>query len=114
MATKTVVRYRNAPRKKTRRRKSGFTVPIAVAAPIAMIGARAIKEASEHGVSDGMNVLTKGLIGYQSDPNYPAWKLGRMKEGMLPILIGAVVHKVAGKVGINRALAQAGIPFVRV
>jgi hypothetical protein len=35
-------------------------------------------------------------------------------RGLSPIIGGILVHKLASKFGINRAIARAGIPFVRI
>ena len=38
-----------------------------------------------------------------------------LRYGTLPIVVGAALHWLLGtKLGINRAIARAGIPFIRV
>lgn len=111
--TKTVTRYRSRPKKK-RRRKAGFTLPISIIAPLAMQGVKFVENTTNHGLSDATKVLVKDFTGYQPDPNYDAFKFNRMKEGLLPLLVGVAVHKVAGRLGLNRALGRAGVPIIRI
>jgi hypothetical protein len=37
-----------------------------------------------------------------------------LKYGTMPLLAGFAVHWLANKIGMNRAIARAGIPFVRI
>jgi len=37
-----------------------------------------------------------------------------MRLGLMPLAVGVLVHKVAGRLGINRAIASTGIPFIRI
>lgn len=116
MATKTITRYRAAPKAKRRRKKGGFTLPISVVAPVGMLawatGQRAVKNPEE-----GLNHAMGALTGYRADAVKKGWKpfhAQRMTEGALPILVGVLVHKLAGKLGVNRALSQAGVPIIRI
>jgi len=63
-----------------------------------------------------VNAISKGLqtgmLGY--NPDTKVWAIGNAKLGIIPLVAGIGVHKLAGKLGINRALAKAGIPFVNV
>jgi len=34
--------------------------------------------------------------------------------GGMPVILGALAHKIAGRLGINRMLARAGVPFIRI
>ncbi len=43
------------------------------------------------------------------------WQPEGLKYGLLPLAAGMLVHKfVGGALGANRALAQAGVPFIRI
>lgn len=42
------------------------------------------------------------------------WNMANMTEGGLPIAAGFVAHWIAGKMGINRALGRARVPFIRI
>lgn len=111
--TKTATRYRSRPAKR-RRRKNGFTIPLAVMAPIGVVGATAISTGS---LKDGANYITGALTGYRPDWKEKGWSpfhAERLKSGAFPILLGIFAHKVAGKLGVNRMLASSGVPFIRI
>jgi hypothetical protein len=43
------------------------------------------------------------------------FNLGWMMTGLFPIIAGGVIHRfVGGRLGVNRALARAGIPVIRL
>jgi hypothetical protein len=42
------------------------------------------------------------------------WMPEYLMQGVGPIVVGVFVHKLASKLGINRGLARAGVPFLRV
>lgn len=79
-----------------------------------MQGVKFVENASNHGLHDATQVLVKDFTGYQPDPRYDAFKFNRMKEGLLPVMVGILVHKLAGRLGINRALGRAGVPIIRI
>lgn len=108
--TKTRVVYRN--KKKARRRKNRFTLPLAVMAPAGYIGLATFNNFQKIGASNAMAVLTNQLTGY--DPRNNTWSVSNMKHGLLPLLVGAFAHKAAGRLGINRMLSSAGIPIIRI
>lgn len=60
-------------------------------------------------ISDG---LQTGMLGY--NPDTKVWAIGNAKLGIIPLVVGIGIHKLAGKFGINRALANAGIPLVNI
>jgi hypothetical protein len=47
-------------------------------------------------------------------PQTGTFNAGSLKYGLLPLVAGFAVHKIASMVGINRAMASAGIPWVRI
>lgn len=115
MATKTVTRYRSRPKKKARRRAK-MTLPLAMIAPLGMLGVKTVQT----GVNDpleGVNYLTGALTGYRPDWKEKGWKpfhFERLKSGTIPILMGLLVHKLAGATGVNRALGRARVPWLRI
>jgi len=48
------------------------------------------------------------------DPSSGQFSWGILSETYTPILAGLVVHKIAGKVGLNAMLGKAKIPYLRV
>lgn len=102
-----------AAKDKPKHRKNGFTIPLAVAAgfgPLVGMGLQGYREAGYSGAS---NKLVYGLSGY--DMANRNWSTQGLAQGLLPIMIGLVVHKVVGnRLGVNRMLSRARIPFVRL
>jgi hypothetical protein len=52
-----------------------------------------------------------GINPYAPDMKFEGW---RLRYGLLPVALGLGVHKIAGSLGINRMLSQAGIPLIRI
>jgi len=105
---RTVVRYV----KRARHKAAGMTLPLAVVAgfiPLAMSGLAGFKEGGVEGLG---HQLAMGTTGY--DHREHKFRGGALVNGLGPILLGIMVHKFAGKMGINRAIAGAGVPFVRI
>lgn len=97
---------------KTRRKKRGFTLPLAVAAPIAYVGYNTALYAMNQSPEVALDKLGYWMTGYSVKSADFNWN--RMKGGSFPILGGIVVHKIASMLGVNRAIAQAGIPIIRI
>jgi len=112
MATKTVVKYRNRSVPKHRGGgHKGFTVPLAVVAGCAP----AFIDLWDHRGSIRGMAAEAGKIFVGWDYESASWSMGSMKWGTIPLIAGIIVHKLVGsKLGINRMLAQAGVPFVRI
>lgn len=96
-----------------RRSSSGLTIPIAV---VGGLIPPTMSIASKFPVG-GLPLMgieaSRILTGY--DPNTGEWNWRWLKVGLLPIALGALVHRfVGGKLGVNRALASAGIPLIRL
>ncbi len=113
MATKAISRTRTVyvQRARSRRRSSGMTVPIAVLAGFMPLVNQAIIGYQEGGITRVSDRVVASLTGY--DPATQKWNAAHMVHGALPITIGIVAHKIAGRLGVNRALSQAGVPFLR-
>jgi hypothetical protein len=107
-ATKTVTRYV----KTKRRRRKGFTLPLAVVAGFAPLTIGFINDVKSYGMTGAGAGLSARLTGY--NPQVKTWSLWTMKEGLFPIVGGILVHKVAGKLGVNRALGRSGLPWIRI
>lgn len=104
--------------KKRVNRKPKFTIPIAVAAGFAP-GVSAIYAHRGNGI-EGMTAEASRIylgwagtnrFGYNDTIGFHPYLL---KFGTLPILAGILVHKFAGRLGVNRMLSRAGIPIIRV
>lgn len=103
-----------AKKKATRRRRNGFTIPVAMAFPILTVGTDYVEDIQSMGFKEATRWLTGKLTGYYAQPNWPDWRAKHMKHAALPIAVGFGIHWLAGKFGINRALARTGIPILRV
>lgn len=111
MATKTIVRYRNRPKRKSRRR-NGFTIPIAAAVPLVYVGYNSLLYAVNQSPQVALEKTTKWFTGYSIETGRWSWE--NLKFGLFPVIGGIMAHKVASKLGVNRALASAGVPWLRV
>jgi len=80
--------------------------------PLAMEVHNAYKTEPDDFLNRAGHNVTAALTGF--DTYDKKFHFGHMKNGALPILAGFMIHKFAGKLGINRAIASAGIPFVSV
>lgn len=104
---------RRMPKKRKGRRRNGFTIPLALVAGVGGSLARPVMTAvNTQDYQLALWQLCEGFTGYY--PGNNTWELGRLKFGMLPLIVGAVAHKAASFLGINRTLAQSRIPFIRV
>jgi len=99
--------------KKKHRRKARATLPLAVVAGF-IPPARIILGESQggRGIEGGAVAASRIFLGY--DSNSGQWDFQQLQYGFGPILMGFAIHKVAQMVGINRALAGARIPFIRI
>lgn len=98
-------------KKKTHRRKK-FTLALGIVAgfaPGVMHVATAFQQA---GPAWALNKASVVYLGY--DPNSGQFNPGWMKWGTYPLIGGLILHKVASMLGVNRMLAQAGVPIIRL
>lgn len=98
-------------------RKHGFTVPLAVVAGFASPLSRAYGKYKSGGLIGPESALcefTRTMIGLDPYATPVTFQPAYLRYGLLPIMLGLLVHKIAGAVGLNRALASAGIPVVRI
>ena len=99
--------------KKTKKRyHKKFTIPVAVVAGFLPGATASIADFQQYGMQGATTMMSRRYIGY--DPLSNRFVPSLMWGGTFPLILGLIVHKVAGIFGVNRALANAGIPFVRV
>lgn len=109
MAKKSRVVYRRASRPKFRR-KQKFTLPVAVVSgfiPAAVGVWNRRSSPTEIG-----NYLQAGFTGIT--PGTGQFNFANLRSGLIPVVGGFMVHLLASKLGVNRAIARAGIPLVRI
>jgi len=99
-------------RHKRGHRRPGMTLPVAVVAGFAPGLMVTFRDFQQYGLGGAVNTLSRAYIGY--DPGAQKFDFGAMRYGTLPLLAGIMVHKFAGRLGINRAIARTGIPFIRI
>lgn len=102
-----------AKKKNGRRRKNGFTIPVALVAPLIWPIQKAYHIYTETGsFESGIRNYFAYYTGWTGNPA-SSWEPSYLKYGLAPLAMGFVAHKVAQKAGINRMLASAGVPFFR-
>lgn len=97
---------------KARRRSQSMTVPVAVIAGFAPLVFQTYRSYTENGLDGASQALVALTTGYSRWEG--KWVPQYMLKGLGPIVAGVLVHKLAGRIGINRALANAGIPLLRI
>ena len=104
--------------KKKRRNSNGFRIPVTVVAGIAPGVGRLFLHATQNLHGQGNALANVGVeagriyLGYDSRDG--SFMFGRLWLGLFPMILGLVAHRFASRLGINRWLANAGIPVLRV
>ena len=111
MASKAIARRRYFVRRSSRpRAKAKMTLPLAVVAGFVPVAVGVWnRRSSGQAVADYLQQSFTGIT-----PGTNQFSLANLKTGLLPIAAGFGVHMIASKIGINRAIGRAGIPFVRI
>lgn len=110
---KTKRRKTNLARRKRRRGRRKFTIPIAPIVGLAAGMAEPIDAAINGDIQGAINGLKWNYLGIGHDGRFePA----AMTKGLLPLVLGLLVHKFVGgaPLNLNRTLANAGVPFIRI
>jgi hypothetical protein len=97
-------------KKKTTHRKSQGKISLGIVAGLAPTVYYTIKAAQTQGMGAAVSTLEYQLLGYSDQDNKV--HLDALIKGWTPILGGIILHKIANKTGLNRALS--GIPFVNI
>lgn len=94
------------------RRKNGFTLPLAMVAGFIPIITKAWDLWKGGGIGN-LKYLVKRLVPYDMDAKRVSFN--NLGEGLYPILGGYLVHwLIGGKLGINRMISRAKIPWLRL
>lgn len=114
MATRAIARRR--PRtivRRVGRRAQHMTIPLAIVGGLVPMGADIVSAYRVGGIEAALGHLSLCTTGY--DPADGQYKpMFAVKKLYGPLLLGAIVHKAAGRLGINRMLAKTGIPLLRI
>jgi len=106
--TRRIVRYvRRGPR-----RAAKMSIPVAVLAGFVPMATDVW-----HGYTTG-GLKNAGISAVAMTTGYDAankkWSLELLMRGMGPVVAGIIAHKLANRLGVNRALAKAGVPLLRI
>lgn len=101
-----------AKKKNGSHRKPGLTIPVAVVAGFAVPVSKAYDRYRAEGIQGAVNGMVNYFTGFQ--PSAGGWSASHLQYGLLPVVVGLAVHKVASALGVNRVLANAGIPILRI
>lgn len=96
-------------RKRTYRRKT--KIPVAVIGGMIPLVATALSDFQSGGIQGLRNTVT-AIVPYS--PANRSFTTARLHLGLYPMLAGFIVHKLASMFGVNRALASAGVPLIRI
>jgi len=89
-----------------------FVIPLAVVAGFAPGVGDVISKTASGGLTAGVNALALDFMGYDRATGKMSWS--GIRVGLVPALVGIMVHSFASKLGVNRALASSGVPFLRI
>ena len=106
---RSIVRYRSPKRRHSRPK---MTIPLAVLGGFVPTAAAAVETAKAQGPLGGLKMVGMRMTGY--NPWVGKWYASEMAAGWIPLLTGIFAHKLANRLGINRAIARAGVPLVRI
>jgi hypothetical protein len=112
MARRKNSRVRTVYRKAKKHFHKKPTVSMAILGGFSVPVIQAVKVYQYAGPVNAFSNFTQNMTGFV--PTTGKFNAGYMKQGLLPVCAGVLVHKVAGMLGINRMIAQAGIPLFRI
>jgi hypothetical protein len=117
MATKALARRRTVYiRRAGSRRRTKPTLSLAILAGLAPTVAFAVEGyrvgGDQGGIVEAAHRVTMRLTGYEWKGN--RWYFSQLAMGVGPLLLGGMVHKWAGKSGINRMLKSATMGFISI
>ena len=100
-------------RHRTHHKKKGMTLPLAAIAGFVPLVGVAHTSFKQGGVELLGNNMLSNLTGYDAPTR--TWAFSHMSKGLIPIVAGLLAHKFVGqKLGVNRMLANAGVPLLRL
>lgn len=99
--------------KTTKRRRKQFILPVAAILGFVPLFARSWTYFRASGIEAAAREATSITTGF--DTLSGKWNAGNLRYGLLPLVLGIMVHKfVGGSLGINRALGAARVPIIRL
>jgi hypothetical protein len=112
MAKGVTIKYRSRPKAKHRKRP-GMTIPLAVVGGLMPMGSDVLAAYKIGGAQCALEHVSMCTTGYNpADGKFlPGFAMSKLYG---PLFVGTMVHKVAARLGVNRMLSKAGVPFLRV
>lgn len=100
--------------RKRSRSRTKFSIPLALCAGVAVPVIDIVTHIKNgpNGPNGYMDVMQRLFTG--SSPAYPGFSTFWFKWSYYPIIAGFLAHWIAGKTGINRAIARSGVPLIRI
>jgi len=106
-------------KKKKKRGTRKFTIPIApivglAAGFVGPVGDSPYEYLMKSDYHSALVRLAKNYTGY--DANTGKWEPYLMMSGLVPLVIGCIIHKFVGgaPLNVNRMLAAANVPVIRI
>jgi hypothetical protein len=94
------------------RRRAKPALSLAMLAGFAPTAIYAYNGFKQQGLEEGVARMAARLTGYSFTEQ--KWKPNELLAGMLPLVGGAIVHKIANRVGINRQLRKLTMGFISI
>lgn len=101
-------------KKRTMHKKKQFTIPLAIVAGFAAPVTDIMINAPSLGYPKSALHTMAGLIGYDTVGGHYVGLSQAKAAGLYPLLLGFGAHYAASKLGLNRMIARAGIPLIRI
>jgi len=101
-------RYRRTRRRRSRQMK----IPLATAAGLAAGMAEPLSLLIKGDVENAANALSLNYTGYDFKAN--AFNFDRLKQGLLPLVIGGLVSKLVGGRPLNLNQKLRDVPFIKI
>ncbi len=98
--------------KKRRRKNGGFRIPITIAGPMLYVANKVKDDYTAGGMDRALRFGMMSFIGL--DVADGKFKSVSLRHGLYPLLAGMLVHKGANALGLNRAIAKSGLPWIRI
>lgn len=101
-----------AKKKNKIHRRKKTTIPLAVVGGLSVGLREPVQFLMQGNIEGAAWTIGRFYTGY--DYKTGKFNLWDLKRGVVPLVLGVGVHKVASRLGINRAISSTGIPWIRV
>ena len=98
--------------KKRSRRRAKKAISLAVVGGLVSGLINPLKLAKDGRWEEALAELVNNYTGYR--PLAGKWDFSAMKDGLIPLLIGAGISKLATKLGLNREIKKATMGIIKI